>query len=217
MTNSAVVNNSVEHFNSSFGPGIVVRSFSSSPTNVSLTNCSIRRTNKCGAALWVEAGGPLDLSLTNSNVNQNNGVEAVRGPYNYMCGGLGGGVFLYCDQSSGSLTADLKNSIFWGNKRWDGSGTDLEMMTGSSNTCTQLTVNADHNDIGQRLTSSGTFNDLGGNIAANPLVSVSRVHLKAGSPCIDTGTCMGAPTTDFEGDPRPSGAGCDMGADEFVP
>jgi hypothetical protein len=39
----------------------------------------------------------------------------------------------------------------------------------------------------------------------------------AGSPVIDAGTCAGAPATDIDGDPRPSGAGCDMGADEVVP
>jgi len=40
-------------------------------------------------------------------------------------------------------------------------------------------------------------------------------HLQPGSPCIDTGTCEGAPPLDIEGNPRPSGAGCDMGAYEF--
>ena len=65
--------------------------------------------------------------------------------------------------------------------------------------------------------TSGTFNDLGGNISTNPLLFGINNHLKFDSPCIDTGTCTGAPPTDFEGDPRPSGAGCDMGADEFVP
>jgi hypothetical protein len=53
-------------------------------------------------------------------------------------------------------------------------------------------------------------------ISADPRFA-RGIHLGAASPCIDTGTCMGAPTTDFEGDPRPTGAGCDMGADEFVP
>jgi hypothetical protein len=67
---------------------------------------------------------------------------------------------------------------------------------------------------------SGTFNDLGGNIDADPmLASVSKgdAHLTPGSPCIDAGTCAGAPAADFEGDPRPSGATCDIGADEVVP
>jgi len=41
-------------------------------------------------------------------------------------------------------------------------------------------------------------------------------HLTAGSPCIDTGTSSGAPATDLEGNPRPQGAGYDMGAYEFA-
>ena len=57
-----------------------------------------------------------------------------------------------------------------------------------------------------------------GNVYEELLVNPGlNFHLTAGSPCIDTGTCTGAPTTDFEGDPRPTGASCDMGADEFVP
>jgi hypothetical protein len=60
--------------------------------------------------------------------------------------------------------------------------------------------------------------DLGGNISADPLfLSATDHHLTASSPAIDAGTCAGAPGTDFEGDPRPTGTGCDMGADEFVP
>jgi hypothetical protein len=40
-------------------------------------------------------------------------------------------------------------------------------------------------------------------------------HLVAGSPGIDQGTSSGAPTTDFDGKPRPSGAGFDIGAYEY--
>jgi len=32
---------------------------------------------------------------------------------------------------------------------------------------------------------------------------VSDYHIQNGSPCIDTGTTFGAPTTDIEGNPRP--------------
>jgi len=69
-------------------------------------------------------------------------------------------------------------------------------------------VTLDHCDV---LEQSGPVTDLGGNISANPLfVAPNDIHLGPGSPCIDTGTCTGAPTTDFEGDPRPTGASCDM-------
>jgi hypothetical protein len=48
-------------------------------------------------------------------------------------------------------------------------------------------------------------------------VSAKNLHLQSGSPCIDAGTCTGAPAVDVDGDPRPTGSGCDIGADEFVP
>ena len=41
-------------------------------------------------------------------------------------------------------------------------------------------------------------------------------NLPAGSPCIDAGTSEGAPSEDFEGDPRPAGSAPDIGADEFM-
>jgi hypothetical protein len=40
-------------------------------------------------------------------------------------------------------------------------------------------------------------------------------HLSAGSPAIDRGTSMGAPSTDFDGKPRPQGGGYDIGAYQF--
>ena len=41
-------------------------------------------------------------------------------------------------------------------------------------------------------------------------------HLVAGSAAIDVGTTASAPPTDFEGTPRPSGNGVDIGYDEFA-
>ncbi len=40
-------------------------------------------------------------------------------------------------------------------------------------------------------------------------------HLLRSSPCIDTGTSVGAPDTDIEGNSRPRGAGHDIGAYEY--
>ena len=49
----------------------------------------------------------------------------------------------------------------------------------------------------------------------NPLLGNYR--LLAGSPAIDVGSAVGAPGTDFDGQARPTGAGVDIGADEYVP
>ena len=51
------------------------------------------------------------------------------------------------------------------------------------------------------------------NPSADP--AVADFHLKSGSPAIDAGTSANAPGADFDGNPRPSGAGIDMGAYEY--
>lgn len=40
-------------------------------------------------------------------------------------------------------------------------------------------------------------------------------HLTAGSPAIDAGSALDAPSTDYDGKPRPNGAGYDIGAYEY--
>jgi hypothetical protein len=56
------------------------------------------------------------------------------------------------------------------------------------------------------------------NISADPkfVAAPNNLHLSSSSLCIDHGTAEGAPATDGDGNPRPAGAGFDIGAYEFV-
>jgi hypothetical protein len=54
----------------------------------------------------------------------------------------------------------------------------------------------------------------GHSVTVDPQLT-SDGHLSAGSPAVDAGACTGAPSDDFDGDPRPRGAACDIGADEY--
>jgi len=149
-----------------------------------------------------DSGGGLYLtsesSITNSVIANN---TAVRGGGFYIgrassiinctvvnnkSGNPGGGINVY-----GSDTSTVVNSILWGNTPDQTSG-NLEIY---------------YSDV------QGGFSGMG-NIDADPLLGNDN-HLKAGSPCIDTGTVeMGAPNTDIDGASRPQGSGYDMGADE---
>ncbi len=59
-----------------------------------------------------------------------------------------------------------------------------------------------------------------GNLDSDPLFvdpAGHDLHLMENSPAIDAGTAAGAPAFDLDGNPRPNGAGIDMGAYEYRP
>ena len=158
-----------------------------------------------GGAIWSssysEGGAPgslITIALLNSTLTDNK-ADVV------------GGINIDADGGPGDATRlDLQNTILTANRDAGGFG-DLLMQTG-----TLLTVDADHSAIGTRSATGGTFNDLGGNVNVEPGLD-RTYHLTATSPLIDAGSCTLAPPTDLDGDARPSGASCDIGADEFVP
>ena len=120
----------------------------------------------------------------------------------------------YVGQAMGSYggTLNLFDTIVWGNLQIPATG-GPDLIVGALST-----VNLAYSDIGsmQSVTGGGgVLNDLGGNVSVDPQLISYR--LAGGSPLVDAGTCVGVPSIDIDGDPRPTGASCDIGADEFVP
>lgn len=93
----------------------------------------------------------------------------------------------------------VTNSILWNNG-------DIDNNCGTSCSIT-------YSIIGTGDTSGE------GNLSTDPQFvdpASGDYHLQAWSLAIDSGTDVGAPDVDFEGDSRPQNDGYDMGADEFV-
>jgi hypothetical protein len=189
------------------GGALHVESRNAATLDLTVSNTAILgntvRHNGGGIYVNGESSETLALSLVNTTVSGNR--ARLRGGGMYIVGNP-------FQPDVDNLDVDLVNTILWGNRASEGSDLFVELTDNP-------TVNADHSDIGESEMPVGSFNDLGGNIDADPLLVQPRrdAHLRPGSPAIDAGTCTGAPADDFDGDTRPSGADCDIGADEFVP
>ena len=109
------------------------------------------------------------------------------------------GIWLYgWHQGEGGGSATVVNSIVWGN------GTALELDALSAITVT-------YSDVEGSWPGEG-------NINADPLFRAPQsgiYRLLEDSPCVDTGTPLGAPDEDIWGIYRPHGEGYDRGAHEF--
>ncbi len=55
-----------------------------------------------------------------------------------------------------------------------------------------------------------------GNIVAIPMLAIDGYHVKAGSPCIDTGNLNDSTESDIDNETRPHNGAVDMGADEYI-
>ena len=166
--------------------------------HVTVVNSIITANHSEGAAaiFMLGYGGQAVLDLKDSTVTANSDVPEP---------GEDGEGAIVLNQA----VANITNTILWGNSLEPAApGADLQVGE-------MAVANLDHSDVGDSATVfGGVLNDLGGSVTVDP--QLLGFHLASGSPLIDAGTCTGA-GTDFEGDPRPSGADCDIGADEFVP
>lgn len=165
--------------------------------SLTVTNCVLADNEAEGGAAIHALSGGVTLDVVNTTITANHGfAEHYDDPEGAMVVGSG-------------ATATLTNTILWGNSLTPPApGADLLLGPWA-------VVNLDHSDVGSIDPGPGVVNDLGGNLDVDP--GLVGVTLAPGSPLIDAGTCTGAPAADIEGDTRPSGAGCDIGADEHVP
>ncbi|HOW73361.1 MAG TPA: right-handed parallel beta-helix repeat-containing protein [Phycisphaerae bacterium] len=98
----------------------------------------------------------------------------------------------------------IRNCILWGNRA---TTRDTHQIA-----VTNATPTVDYCDI-EGGTGQWWFHS--NNIDVDPKLTADG-HLRQGSPCIDAGTGIGAPSSDRDGEERPSGVGVDIGADEYM-
>ena len=222
-----------------FGAGIHAAGYPGSTLLLEVTRSVLSRNRTLESAAGAitalrSSGSQLDVQITDSVLSRNRGTFG--GALSFIGDTLtitnsafikNRGQFFGGGASVSATSATIANSTFTQNRRGGlalaGPGAATLRNTivfgnsGGADLVVDGTLDADHNDLGI-VDGVGTVNDLGGNISADPMiVRATDFHLSAGSPCIGAGTCTDAPTTDIDGDPRPTGGTCDIGADEFVP
>jgi uncharacterized protein (TIGR01370 family) len=118
---------------------------------------------------------------------------------------------------NGSEYVTLNNNIFYGYQYFLRDDEVLAHFVGDGDPGGFTTGHVDYNIIHNTQILSWTGPN---NISQDPLFINSNLdnfdgHLQSGSPAIDSATSAGAPSDDYESNPRPQGAGYDIGAYEY--
>lgn len=216
---------------STYGGGI----YSSGVPSPNIRNCAISGNSAyAGGGVLAYAGSP---GITNCIVSGNSATYGA-GLY-YSCtppsvltncaiiensASAGGGISAYYS------TLEVKNCILWKNSASWGSDYGPSLTIGAAENCPSVSISYSNVEGGissVRVEPGCTLDwDNISNITADPLFVQPRYrdgveyigdyHLSCASPCIDAGNNSGAPADDADGDARPQGAGCDIGADEYI-
>jgi len=163
-------------------------------STITLTN-----TILAGNSATIQGGGMWNLfgtlRFTNLTLADNTADE-------------GGGMYNYLSNPQ------ITNAILWGNTATNNQGNQIYNYDSSTPVINYSDIQGSGGS-GSWDTSLGT--DGGGNIDTDPgfVSEYGDLHLSLGSPAINTGTNTGCPLFDLEGNPRPVGPYCDMGAYEF--
>lgn len=229
---SVIGNTANELFNPVDAAGLFLK-VDNPPARITLRECvfSNNYSKGTGGGAYITAGYGTTIGLTNNCFVTNFGSTKGGGAYIYVVNGSvtldnntftrnttgfgngGGGAYitLYSDDS----IAILRNNIMWGNTADNGIGQDamFEDDPNGNLACATVTVfNCDFADFDYQL---GDHVTLVANTNADPLLT-EVFHLRADSPCIDSGTNLAwmAKAVDMDGHPRIFNGRVDMGADE---
>jgi hypothetical protein len=127
---------------------------------------------------------------------------------------VGNTVGVRVDARIPTSTDDFRNNLIYNN------GTGLEIDFGSASDLPTWQYNLVY-DNGMNYEGTTDLTGTEGNISEDPkfVNPASDFHLRPGSPAIDAGTSLGAPSVDFDGNPRPypGNAEPSIGAYEAVP
>jgi len=114
-----------------------------------------------------------------------------------------GGIMLWLSLNK----INISNNIFYGNVRY---GIDSWEATGSGVT---ISNNIFYNNASGNYSLSGFVYTLSNVIAKDPVfVTSTDFHLRDSSPAAGAGVTLSSVTQDYDGKPRPSGTGWDIGA-----
>ncbi len=167
-------------------------------TNISVINNIIYDNRFNGIAVTPNgdvASPPMQTITIINNTFYNNGDGSLASPW-------GGGIIVDNPNITG---LQIKNNIF------------------SDNLLFQITVDVPVSGLVVENNLIDGFRDYENEIKGNSAVSAdpsfvspstANFNLRATSPAIDSGIGSGAPSSDFNGNPRPSGKGFDIGAFE---
>lgn len=191
------------------GGGGMANLESASPT---VTDCTFsgNEASEGGGIYNINSSSP---TVTNCIFSGNRAYLSGGGIYNYSSSAP---TLINCtvfgntaDSAGGGLCSEwasstIRNCIFWGNS------TEMDNSTSSSCSITYSCI-ADSSYTGT------------GNIFTDPLFVDGTdggngydFHLTSGSPCFNSGTATGAPSTDLDGLARPQRGSFDMGAYEYA-
>jgi parallel beta-helix repeat protein len=187
----------------SYGGGV----YGDSPT---LTNCTIsgNAARDNGGGVYCPYGSSPTLTDCTIVGNTGGGISCESSsPTLTGCILWANGVAIAVDEW-GSSCPTVTHSCVEGELPWPGEGNTnrdpLFVRAGRSEEC---------GIAGEPGCVAYAWNDLHEETAWHRWIE-GDYHLQPGSPCIDAGTSMGAPTTDLDGRGRPCGAGVDMGVYE---